>query len=167
VQRRVRHVRHRAEEDNFRLEVRLYRRGNTRSDYAFQSFAIAGAGGKMTMRPGFYLDEQTGRFVNRELVFTALCTSCINCHMSGPKFTTEQLEQMRQRDFLAMDGYRDFLEQMRHWSAGRSQRNRMADLRRTKGPTALLPMEDMWKANQAQWASIYPQYLAWLKGRPR
>jgi hypothetical protein len=145
--------------DTFRLEVRLFNKGSTKTDYAFQSFSIAGTGAKMKMKPGFYLDTRTGKFKNKELVFTALGTSCINCHLNGPKFKSEQLVAMEKKDYAAMEGYRDFLEQMKHWSASKGQRKKIEEIMKTQGPAGLLPIDDMLKANREHWIAMYPRYL--------
>jgi hypothetical protein len=145
------------------LEVRLFAESDTAGAYAFQSFGIVGEGPAMTMRPDHYLDEATGTFVNHELVFTAMGTSCINCHLNGPKLKPAQLALMRTKDYQAMEGFGEFLEQMKHWSASKGLRAKTAELMKARGPVALLPLDDMLRANREHWLTIYPRYLEYLE----
>lgn len=145
--------------DNFRLEVRLFDLGSIKSDYAFQSFRVATQGTRLRMQPGFYLDMKTGGFVSKDLVFTALGTNCINCHLSGPKFKAAHLALMQKKDYPAMEGFKDFLDQMKHWSASKTMRGKMEELMKANGPAAFLPIDAMLAANQEHWISIYPRYV--------
>ena len=149
--------------DNFRLEVRLFDHGTTIADYAHQSFAIAGEGSRLTMRPGLNVHTKTGKLVSQELAFPALSTSCINCHSAGPRLKPENLTLMANRDYRRMDGFREFLDQSKHWSASKKFRQRIEELMAEQGPTGLLPLDEMIKANREQWLNIYPLYKDRLK----
>jgi hypothetical protein len=146
--------------DNFRLEVRFFNTDSVKNDFAHQSFRVADGGNKVSMRPGFYVDPKTGMLASKQLVFTALGTSCINCHLHGPKLKPAQLEVMEKGDFAAMEGFTPFLDQMKHWGAGKIMRQKTEALLRSQGPAALLPLSAMLEANREHWISIYPSYLA-------
>src|SRR5262249_22885269 len=137
--------------DNFRLAVRLFNQWSVKSDYAFQSFRVISQTTRVRMQQGFYLDMKTGNFISKDLVFTALGTNCINCHLTGPKFKAQHLTLMEKRDYPGMEGFKDFLDQMKHWSASKTMRQKMETLMKTQGPAVFLPIDAMLAANREHW----------------
>jgi hypothetical protein len=151
--------------DSVRFEVRLFDKGNVLSDYAHQSFAVAGEGAKMTMRPGFYLDKKTGTLLKGEPIVQGLSTSCLSCHRSGPRMLTEEqsdteVAEQNRKNIAA------FVDQAKHWGAPQSFRRDLESLMTEKGPPALLPLADMLRANRETWVALYPKYLELPKPRP-
>jgi hypothetical protein len=144
--------------DNFRIEVKLFNEDTIRRSFAHQSFSIAGEGNKMTMRPTNYVDPKTSKYVSKELTFPSLGVNCFQCHASGSRFSPRQLDLMRNKDYTSMEGFKEFLSQMKEWGASNEHVKKTEKLMKSKGPIALLPLDDMIRANQEQWITIYPRY---------
>src|SRR5262249_28075923 len=139
-------------------EARLFKRGSIRSDFAHQSFSVSGEGSMMTMKPSTYVNPMSGKFVRKDLTFASLGTNCVECHGSGPRFSSEQLKLMDGNDYANMEGYSDFVNLMNFWGASKQQQKKTEAVMKQKGPTALLPLDDMIRANQERWIAIYPVY---------
>lgn len=164
--------------DNCRLQVRLHNTGEMAGDYFFQSFGAypaanptanpAGnptANGKLVMRPGFYLDETTGALTNDSITASSLSTRCIHCHNKGfapSARLIEQLKMTRSNNPVAIgkiEEIRKFVELAHVYGAGRNELKQIEASLIKGGPSAVVPIDDLYEANRQAWLEIYPQYI--------
>lgn len=151
-----------SEPDCLRLEVQFFDRDEPLADYGHQSFSIVGEGTRMTMQPGYYVDRRSGRLLNKDVAVQGLGTSCISCHSNGPRLLVEEMplfEHVRE----SVRGIVAFTDQLKHWGASASYRQEVAKIMEERGPAGLLPIEDLYRANQEHWIGLYPRYRDRLK----
>src|SRR5262249_10107480 len=127
--------------DNFRLAARLYAGTSVKAGYAFQSFQVSSEGAATVMRPGFYVNSKTGRYLRSELQDQAIGTSCIKCHGRGSRLAADELVQMEQQDYRSMKGLEDFVSHLKFGGAGNKFLSNMRGVLEEKGPASLLPLE--------------------------
>jgi len=158
--------------DNSRLQARLFSTGTLDRDFLFQSFGANLQQGQMVMRPGFNLDETTGTLTHEALTPSSLSTRCMHCHNKGFEPSERMLEQLKiQRSNSAaeiskFDGLRKFVELVYVNGAGRVELKQIEQQMIKGGPNALLPLEDLYRANRQNWLEVYPQYVE-MRRNPR
>jgi tetratricopeptide (TPR) repeat protein len=159
--------------DNFRLAVKLYDTGDTKKDFAFQSFAVETApyplaggvksGGVIKVQPGFYVDSKSGAVTHRDIIWTAHGTNCIQCHGRGSRLDEDQLELMSKELFAKMQGVPKFLSQMDTLGAGKRFVKTVEDMMLATGPVGLLPVNELLAANRENWIKMYPRLAGMAK----
>jgi tetratricopeptide (TPR) repeat protein len=145
--------------DNCRVVAKLYKTGQVKSDYAFLSFSVNQEDGAISIRPGLYVDPRTGVLVNKYITSSALSTSCIDCHAGGSNLKPKHYEEMKARDYPAMDGFQAFLDQAKHFGAKKDDLRSLEALLR-RDPGELLPLADLRKANEAFWVERFRDFPA-------
>jgi tetratricopeptide (TPR) repeat protein len=158
--------------DNSRLQARLWQTGALEKDFLFQSFGANLQNGQMVMRPGFNLDETTGTLVHEALTPSALSTRCMHCHNKGFEPSERQIEQVKIQqsqsasEIAKLEGLRKFIELAYVNGAGRIELKQIEQQMIKGGPHALLPIEDLYRANRQNWLEVYPQYVE-MRRNPR
>jgi hypothetical protein len=144
--------------DNCRLLARLHRTGVVAQDHLFESFDVndEDRSRNMTMRTDLHLDETTGKLANDKITSSSLGMRCIHCHARGSNQTaamSEPTEQRRAVEIFIGMAKANGLSFGRTAGAIRDA-ERLTDQMLREGPTSVLPLAELHRANRTYWAEI-------------
>lgn len=164
--------------DNFRIIVKLNATGTPMKDFAHQSFSINNKeDGTQNMKPGFNINPDTGLLVDPYIRGSALGTRCFDCHKfgsnlylkykKGPQTGKTRRQVMAEKEYPTMEGFAEFLKLAVELGASKTDREHLEQSMR-KDPAALIPVDELLRANEDYWIRRYPDFKKRIKdARPK